>query len=48
MRCGAPLSMKVVSELDDTRKKADRLMTELVKRPEVLDVLVNAPKDFKD
>ena len=40
--------MKVVSDLDDTKKKADRLMTELVKKPEVLEVLLNALKDFKD
>ena len=26
----------------------DKLMTELVKRPEVLEVLVNALNDFKD
>ena len=47
-RCGSPLSIKAALELDDVRKKADSLMSELVKKPEVLEVLLNALKDFKD
>ena len=45
---GFPLSIEVALELDDVRKKVDRLKSELVKRPEVLEVFVNALKDFKD
>jgi len=40
--------MKVALELDEARKKADKLMTELVKKPEVLEVMINAIKDFKE
>lgn len=47
-RCGSPLSIKAALELDDVRKKADSLMSELVKKPEVLEVLLNALKNFKD
>jgi hypothetical protein len=45
--CGLGLHMKFVMELDDARIKADRLMTELVKRPEVLDVLIKALEKMK-
>jgi len=45
--CGSPLSMKVALELDEVRKKADRLMSELLKRPEILEVLLNALEDLK-
>ena len=47
-RCGTPLSVEVALELDEVRKKADKLMSELVKKPEVLEVLLNALEDFKD
>jgi len=47
-RCGSPLSLEVALELDEVRRKADRLMSELVKRPEVLEVLINVLRDFKD
>jgi len=35
-------------QIDDLRAKADRLMSELVKRPKVLEVLPTTLKDFRD
>jgi integrase/recombinase XerD len=46
--CGAPLSPKVAIQVDDTRKKVDRLMTALIKRPEVLDSLLNAVEQVSE
>jgi site-specific recombinase XerD len=46
-RCGSPLNTEVALELDDVRKKADRLMSELVRKPEVLEVLLNALKELE-
>lgn len=41
-RCGSPLSLEAAIQVDDARKKADMLMTELVKRPEIMDHLLEA------
>ena len=46
--CGSPLNIKVALELDDARKKADKLMSQLVKKPEILEVLLTALNDFKN
>jgi len=40
--CGLCLNPKTALEIDEAREKADWLMTELTKRPEVLDVLIKA------
>ena len=40
--CGLGLDVKFVMKIDDARMKADNLMTELVKRPEVLGMLIKA------
>jgi len=45
--CGLALDMKIAINLDDARMKADKLMTELVKRPEMLDMLVEALEKMK-
>lgn len=45
--CGLCLDVKTSVEIDGLREKADKLMTELVKRPEVIEVLLNALKDAK-
>lgn len=37
--CGLTLDLKTVVEIDEARAKADRLMSELIKQPEVLDTL---------
>jgi len=40
--CGLCFDVKSTMQIDEVREKADRLMTELVKQPEVLDVLIEA------
>jgi integrase len=46
--CGFCLDVATAMQIDDHRAKADRLMSELVKRPEVLEVLLNALKNLND
>jgi hypothetical protein len=41
-QCGMCLDAKTATEVDGTRAKADALMTELVKRPDVIDHLLEA------
>jgi len=41
-RCGMCLDEKTAVEIDETRMKADALMTELVKRPEILEQMLHA------
>ena len=40
--CGMCLDSKVAMEIDDARLKADNLMAELVKRPEILEQMLHA------
>lgn len=40
MRCGSPIDLKAAIQLDETRAKADRLMSALIKDPEILDKLL--------
>jgi len=40
--CGLCFDVKTAMQIDEMRDKVDRLMTELVKQPEVLDVLIEA------
>ena len=40
--CGLALDLKVAIELDETRSKADKVITALVKEPGVVDVLLEA------
>lgn len=47
MRCGAPLDMKTALKLDETRAKADKLMTMLVRDPEILEKLLAKIKDMQ-
>ena len=47
-RCGYPLSMEAAIQVDDARKKADMLMSELVKRPEILEQMLHAVEAIKD
>lgn len=42
------LDATTAMQIDDLRAKADRLMSELVKKPKVLEVLITALKDLKD
>jgi integrase/ribosomal protein L40E len=46
--CGLALDIRVAMELDGVRAKADRLMTELVKNPEVLDTLLAGIEKLKE
>lgn len=46
-RCGCPMSLEAAIQVDDTRKKADMLMNELVKNPEVLNHLIEAIDKLK-
>ena len=39
-KCGSPLDLKTAIKLDESREKADRLMSALVKDPEILDKLL--------
>ena len=41
MRCGSPLDMETVLKLDETRAKADKLMSILIQDPEVLEKLLD-------
>ena len=45
-QCGLCLDVKTAIEIDETRAKADRLMTELVKRPDILDHLLKAVEEI--
>lgn len=40
--CGLALDIKSAIQLDEARNRADRLITELIKDPKVIDVLINA------
>jgi site-specific recombinase XerD/ribosomal protein L40E len=40
--CGMCLDVKTAVEVDETRVKVDKLMTELVKRPEILEQMLHA------
>jgi len=40
--CGLCLDVKTAMRIDEVRAKADRLMSELIKNPKVLDVLLEA------
>jgi integrase len=40
--CGLALDLKTAIELDETKSKADKIITELVKEPGVVDVLLEA------
>ena len=40
--CGLALDLKVAIELDETKNKADKLITELTKKPGVIDALLEA------
>jgi len=40
--CGLCLDVKTAMRIDELRAKADRLMSELIKNPKVLDVLLEA------
>ena len=46
--CGMCLDEKTAVEVDDARQKADRLMDELVKRPEILEQMLRAVEAIKD
>jgi integrase len=39
-RCGFPIDVKAALELEDKRKKADELMSQIVKRPEVMEAII--------
>lgn len=41
MRCGSPLDLKTAIQLDETRAKADKLMSALIKDPDILDTLLS-------
>jgi len=41
MRCGAPLSLKTTLKLDEVRAKADKLISILIKDPNILDQLLS-------
>ncbi len=47
-KCGQPLDIQTAIEVDETRKKADTLMNELVKNPEVLDSLLKGIEKVKE
>jgi len=46
--CGMCLDEKTAVEIDDARLKADELMNELVKRPEILEQMLHAVEAIKD
>jgi len=41
MRCGSPLDLKGVFKVDELRTKADKLMSALIKDPDILEKLLN-------
>jgi hypothetical protein len=45
--CGLALDVKTAIEADETRRRADKLITELIKEPRVIDVLVEAIERMK-
>lgn len=47
-KCGYPLSIETAMRVDDARRKADVLMNELVKRPEILEQMLRAVEAIKD
>jgi len=46
-KCGYCFDMKTAMQLDEARSKADKLMTMLVERPEVLEVLLKTLEDMR-
>jgi integrase len=46
-KCGMALDIKTAIEVDETRKKADALMNELVKNPKVLEALLEGIEKLK-
>lgn len=46
--CGSCLDLKTAMQIDELRAKADRLMNELVKNPEVLDALLKGIEKLKN
>lgn len=47
MRCGSPLTLETALKFDDTRKKADRLMSILIQDPEILEKTLNKLDEIK-
>jgi site-specific recombinase XerD/ribosomal protein L40E len=45
--CGMCLDEKIAVQIDDLRNKADKLLTELVKNPEILEALVKGIESIK-
>jgi ribosomal protein L40E len=41
MRCGSPLDMETALKLDETRAKADKLMSILIRDPDILEKLLS-------
>jgi len=46
-KCGSPLNLEVALKLDEAREKADQVLSKLIKRPEVMEVLLNALENIK-
>lgn len=46
--CGMPLSIETAVKLEETRKKADELLSALIRYPEVVDALLRAIERLKD
>ncbi len=46
-RCGCPVSLEAAIQVDDARKKADMLMNELVKNPELLEQMLHVIEQTK-
>jgi len=47
-KCGLPLDYETTIKMDEVRAKADRLMSELIKNPKVLDALLNGVEKLKE
>ncbi len=47
-KCGFPLDYETVVKMDEVRAKADRLISELVKNPKVLDALLEGVEKLKN
>ncbi|MCW4009704.1 MAG: site-specific integrase [Candidatus Bathyarchaeota archaeon] len=47
-RCGAPLDVATAVKVDETRAKADKLMTFLIQDPEVLNLLIKKIETIQD
>ncbi len=47
-KCGSPLNIKKALEIDEARKKADQILSKLVRKPKVMEVLLKTIDDLEN